>query len=107
MMMIIMGHQCEREIGLRGISGEGGGKETILRGEEDQNMLHTHTHTNTHTCDQENFQILGVPLGRIHSRTHGYNWSLLKVREGNYKRKHGGPRRKLEVESLPLCSRCF
>jgi hypothetical protein len=48
MMMIIMGHQCEREIGLRGISGEGGGKETILRGEEDQNMLHTHTHTQTH-----------------------------------------------------------
>jgi hypothetical protein len=26
----------------------------------------------------------------IHSGTCGYKWSLLKVREGKYKREHGG-----------------
>jgi hypothetical protein len=36
--------------------------------------------------------------GRIHSRTRGYKWSLLKVREGNYKREHGGPQWNLEAE---------
>jgi hypothetical protein len=38
----------------------------------------------------EDFQILCVSLGRIHGRTHECKWSLLKVREGKYKRKHGG-----------------
>jgi hypothetical protein len=31
-----------------------------------------------------------VWLGRIHGRTSGYKWSLLKVREGKYKGKHDG-----------------
>jgi hypothetical protein len=38
------------------------------------------------------FQILCVPRGRIHGR------SLLKVREGNYKRGYGGTRWKLEAQ---------
>jgi hypothetical protein len=29
----------------------------------------------------------------------GYKWSLLKIREGNYKREHGGYRWNLEAES--------
>jgi hypothetical protein len=37
-------------------------------------------------CDQD-FQIL-VPHGRIHGRTRGYKWSLLKVREGKYKEEY-------------------
>jgi hypothetical protein len=28
--------------------------------------------------------------GRIHNRTHGYKWSILKVREGKYKGELGG-----------------
>jgi hypothetical protein len=32
-----------------------------------------------------------VPLGRIHDRTSGCKWSLLRVREGKYKMEHGGP----------------
>jgi hypothetical protein len=30
------------------------------------------------------------PSGRIHGRTHGCKWSLLKIRNGKYKGKHGG-----------------
>jgi hypothetical protein len=44
-----------------------------------------------------NFQILCVPCGRTHGRTHRCKWSLLKFKEGNYKREHGGPRWKLEA----------
>jgi hypothetical protein len=33
---------------------------------------------------------------------HGCKWSLLKVREGNYKRGHGGTRWKLEAERESL-----
>jgi hypothetical protein len=40
-------------------------------------------------CDQKTSKFC-VPQGRIHDRTHGYKWSLLKVREGKYKREHGG-----------------
>jgi hypothetical protein len=29
------------------------------------------------------------PAGRIHRRTRGHKWSLLKVREGKYKGEHG------------------
>jgi hypothetical protein len=40
----------------------------------------------------EDFQILCVPRGRIHGRTHGYEWSLLKVREEEkYKGDMVGP----------------
>jgi hypothetical protein len=46
----------------------------------------------------EDFQILCVPLGS------GYKWSLLQVREGNYKREHGGPRWKLEAETVCISS---
>jgi hypothetical protein len=52
-----------------------------------------------------NFQSLCVLCGRIHSRTRG--WSLLKVREGNSKRGHGGTRRKLEAERDFVFSRCL
>jgi hypothetical protein len=48
----------------------------------------------------EDFQILCVLWIRIHGRTHGYKWSLLKVREGKYKRECGGHRGNLEAESL-------
>jgi hypothetical protein len=37
----------------------------------------------------EDFQILCAPPGRIHGKTRGYKWSLLKVREEKYKREHG------------------
>jgi hypothetical protein len=30
------------------------------------------------------------PWGRIHGRTQGCKWSLLKVREEKYKMEHGG-----------------
>jgi hypothetical protein len=36
------------------------------------------------------FQILCVSPGRIHGRTRGYKWSLLKVGKGKYKGEHGG-----------------
>jgi hypothetical protein len=39
-------------------------------------------------------------------RTHGYKGSLLKVREGDYKREHGEPRWNLEAEML-FFFRCF
>jgi hypothetical protein len=42
-------------------------------------------------CDQKTAKFF-VPYGRIHSRTHGRKGSLLKVREGNYKREPGGAR---------------
>jgi hypothetical protein len=29
-------------------------------------------------------------MGRIHHRTPGYKWSLLKVRKGKYKKEYGG-----------------
>jgi hypothetical protein len=35
------------------------------------------------------------PSGRIHGRTHGYKWSLLKARKGKYKGKHS----KAQVEA--------
>jgi hypothetical protein len=35
----------------------------------------------------------------IHGRTHEYKWSLLKVREGNYKAEQGGD---LEAENTCL-----
>jgi hypothetical protein len=37
----------------------------------------------------EDFQSLCVH-GRIHGRTHGCKWRLFEVREGKYKREHGG-----------------
>jgi hypothetical protein len=40
----------------------------------------------------EDFQILCVPQGRIHHRTHGYKCRLLKVRKGKYKGEYGGCR---------------
>jgi hypothetical protein len=46
----------------------------------------------------EDFQILCVPQGRMHGRTRGCKWSLLKVREGKYKRGHGGTRWKVGAE---------
>jgi hypothetical protein len=36
------------------------------------------------------FPILCVQCGRIHDRTCGYKWSLLKVREGKYKGEPSG-----------------
>jgi hypothetical protein len=36
--------------------------------------------------------------GRIHGRTHGCKWNLLKVREEKYKGKHGGAQ--VEVRRL-------
>jgi hypothetical protein len=59
-----------------------------------------------YTCTQQNLPVLMAlvqsvirrlpnslcPMGRIHGRTHGCKWSLLKVREGKYKREHEGPR---------------
>jgi hypothetical protein len=32
---------------------------------------------------------LHTQLERVHGRTPGYKWSLLKIREGKYKGKHG------------------
>jgi hypothetical protein len=58
-------------------------------------------------CDQKTSKFL-VPNGRIHGRTHGYKGSLLKVREGKYKREHDGAH--LESagrESMLLFSRYF
>jgi hypothetical protein len=40
-------------------------------------------------CDQKTSKFF-VLCGRIHGRTHGYKWSLLKIREGKYKGEHGG-----------------
>jgi hypothetical protein len=42
-------------------------------------------------CDQKTSKFF-VPHGRIHGRTCGYKWSLLKVREGKYKESMMGPR---------------
>jgi hypothetical protein len=43
--------------------------------------------------------VIFVPHGRIHGRTHGCKWSLLKVREGKYKGSMVvGPRWKPEAE---------
>jgi hypothetical protein len=44
------------------------------------------------------FQILCVPPGRTHGRTHGYKGSLLNVRERKYKREPGGRRWSLPAE---------
>jgi hypothetical protein len=58
-------------------------------------------------CDQKstNFFVL---CGRIHGRTHGYKWSLLKVREEKYKGKHGWPQVEIgSLESMFLLFRCF
>jgi hypothetical protein len=48
------------------------------------------------------FQNSCVPQGRIHGKTRGCKWSLLKFREGNYKREHGGCRWNLEAERASL-----
>jgi hypothetical protein len=40
-------------------------------------------------CDQKTSKSF-VPHGRIHGRTHGCKGRLLKVKEGKYKREHGG-----------------
>jgi hypothetical protein len=45
------------------------------------------------------FQILCALCGRIHGRTCGYKWSLLKVREEKGKREHDVHRWNLEAES--------
>jgi hypothetical protein len=37
-------------------------------------------------------------LRRIQGRIRGYKWSLLKVREGKYKKEHGGCRWNLQAE---------
>jgi hypothetical protein len=56
----------------------------------------------------EDFQILCVLWRRIHHRTHGCKWSLLKVREGKRKREHGGHRHlQEERKRMLLFSRCF
>jgi hypothetical protein len=61
-------------------------------------ILHSHCCRQWWSLWSEDFQILCVPQGRIHGRTCGYKWSLLKVREAKYKREHGG---------VLLFSRCF
>jgi hypothetical protein len=54
------------------------------------------------TASAEDYQILCVPHGGIYGRIHGYKWSLLKVKEGKYKREHGGTKWKLEIARLSL-----
>jgi hypothetical protein len=44
------------------------------------------------------------PAWKNLSRTCGCKWSLLKVREGNYKREHGGPSWDLEAEKACFSS---
>jgi hypothetical protein len=41
-----------------------------------------------------------VLRGGTHSRIREFNWSLLKVREGNYKRGHNGSMWKPEAERV-------
>jgi hypothetical protein len=56
----------------------------------------------------EDFQILCILKGKIHGRTHGCKWSLLKVREGKYKREQGGAQVESGGgESMLLFSRYF
>jgi hypothetical protein len=53
-------------------------------------------------CDPDTFQILYIPLGRIHGRSHGYKWSLLKVREEKHKGKHGSWKPRASVSALQV-----
>jgi hypothetical protein len=47
-------------------------------------------------------------MGRIHFRTHGCKWNLLKVRKGKYKEEHGGTQVESgDQESWLLLIRCF
>jgi hypothetical protein len=40
--MMMMGHECKWETGWEESVGGGGGKENVLRGEEDGSALHKH-----------------------------------------------------------------
>jgi hypothetical protein len=55
-------------------------------------MGNQHTNHNVDSiggiCDQKTSKFF-VPCGTFHGRTHGYKWSLFKVREGKYERGHG------------------
>jgi hypothetical protein len=53
------------------------------------------------SLSDQRFPILCVPHRSIQGRTHGYKWSLLKVRRGITKGR-GGTRWKLEADSLSL-----
>jgi hypothetical protein len=49
-----------------------------------------------------------MPPGRIHGRIHGCKGSLLKVKEGKYKGKHGEAQVEAgSQESVFLPLRCF
>jgi hypothetical protein len=58
-------------------------------------------------CDQETSKFF-VLCERIHGGTHGCKWSLLKVRDGKYKREHDGAQvESAGRESMLLFSKYF